>query len=214
MDNGREKHIMIKLYKKKLSTKRRVAVISTQQLSVVFLFTYNYKGVFSILSKIRSLLRNIQCANTFIMESFCDAARRRNVRKKILLSQSYFISFYARTIEKNGLLCKSSHTDDNSRWMAASSRAKREKKERTRNILSSILWEVKGRVLYIPLARHRGLSKWSVEELCQHECEQVKVTRALNCTTTKGRHRANLSEWTSDGLWWYHGGWIRNGDRT
>lgn len=92
-------------------------------------------------------------------------------------------------------------------------RARREKKERTRNILSSILWEVKGWVLYIPLAEHRGLSKWSVEELCQHECEQVKVTRALNCATTKSRHRANLSEWTSDGLWWYHGGWTKNGDR-
>lgn len=49
-------------------------------------------------------------------------------------------------------------------------------------------------------------SKWSVEELCQHECARARVTRALNRETTKGRRRANLSEWANDGLWGYHGG--------
>jgi len=130
------------------------------------------------------------------------------------LSQSYFISFHAQTIEKNELSCRSSHTDDNSRWMAASSRGKGRKKSEWEIYSRPYSREVKGWVLYILLARHRGLSKWSVEELCQHECERVKVTRALNCTTTKSRHRANLSEWANDGLWWYHGGWTRNGDRT
>lgn len=138
----------------------------------------------------------------------------REMRKRVLLSQSYFISFYAQTIEKNELSCRSSHTDDNLRWMAASSRRKEEKRTNKKYIFFLVLWEVKGWVFYIPLARHRDLSKWSVEELCQHECEQVKVTRALNCTTTKSRHRANLSEWANDGLWWYRGGWTRNGDQT
>ena len=48
--------------------------------------------------------------------------------------------------------------------------------------------------------RQRVPSKWSVEELCQHECALVRVTRALNRATTKGRRRANLSEWANDGL--------------
>jgi len=130
----------------------------------------------------------------------------------VLLSQSYFISFYVQTIEKNELSCKSSHTNDNLRWMVANSRGKRGKRTNKKYTLLRTLRGVKGWVLYILLARHRGLSKWSVEELCQHECERVKVTRALNCTTTKSHHRANLSEWASDGLWWYHGSWTRNGD--
>lgn len=71
-------------------------------------------------------------------QRFFNAARCSGITRRALSSQSYFISFYAQTIEKNELSCKSSHTDDNSRWMAASSRQEIKKKEkRTRNILSS-----------------------------------------------------------------------------